>query len=183
MIKYNQDNPQDSPWTLRERIIMLCWEYVWLVFCSWTPKPANNWRLFCLKLFGARLYGKPFVHQRARIQVPWNLTMNDKSCIGDRANIYSLGEVVIGENAVVAQEAYICTGTHAFDSKAMNLITDSIRIGRNVFIGARAFVMPGVSIGEYSIIAAMSVVTKDVNAWNIVGGNPAKFIKKRIIKD
>ena len=183
VLKYNQDSPQDSPWSLIERIKMLCWDYIWLVFCYHTPKPANSWRLFWLRLFGAKLYGKPFVHQRARIQIPWNLIMYDKSCIGDRTNIYSLGEVTIGKNAVIAQEAYICTGTHAFDSTVMNLITNPISIGEHAFVGARAFIMPGVSLGDYSIVASMSVVTKNVEPWYIVGGIPARFIKMREIKD
>lgn len=177
--KYAQNSPQDSPWSLSHRIKMLCWEYVWLCFCYLTPKPANPWRLFLLRLFGAKLHGRPFVHQRARIQIPWNLEMYDKSCIGDRANIYSLGKVVIGQSAVVAQEAYICTGTHAFDSPAMNLITKPIYIGEHVFIGARAFVMPGVRLESHCIVASMAVVTKDVRSNDIVAGNPAKFIKKR----
>jgi len=180
---YSQETPQDSPWTIRQRIKMLFWEYTWSLLCSWTPKPANNWRLFWLKIFGAKLHGKPFVHQRARIQIPWNLVMHHKACIGDRANIYSLGEIVIGANAVVAQEAYICTGTHAFDTKSMNLITKTIHIGDNVFVGSRAFVMPGVTLGDNAIVAAMSVVTKDVESWAVVGGNPARFIKKREIKN
>ena len=176
-----QDTQFDSPWTMSQRIKMLLWEYTWLILCSWTPKPANGWRIFILKLFGAKIYGNPFVHQRARIQIPWNLTMHHKSCLGDRANAYSLGKIEISEYTTIAQEAYICTGTHAFGSYTMNLITSPVKIGGNVFVGARAFIMPGVTIGDYAIVGASTVVTKDVESWTIVGGNPAKFIKQRII--
>lgn len=178
---HKQNTPQESPWTISQKIKMILWEYVWFIFCSWTPKPANTWRLVILKLFGSKIYGKPFVHQRARIQMPWNLIMYDKSCIGDRANIYTLGKVEIKKGATIAQEAYICTGTHAFEKETMNLITIPIIIGENVFVGARAFIMPGVTIGDYAVIGANSVVVKDVEPWTVVGGNPAKFIKKREI--
>ena len=67
---HEQATPYDSPWTLRQRIAALLWDYVWALFCSWTPKPLNPWRLFILRLFGAKLHGTPFVHQRARIQLP-----------------------------------------------------------------------------------------------------------------
>ena len=177
--EYAQNSPYDSPWSLRQRIKMMLWEYVWLLFCSWTPKPANSWRLFWLKLFGCTIDGKPFVHQRARIQIPWNLILHDHACLGDRANAYTLGVIEIMEHATIAQDVYLCTGTHAFNKPAMNLVTSKITIHKNVFIGARAFIMPGVIVGENAIIGAGSVVTKNVEKNTIVGGNPAQFIKTR----
>jgi putative colanic acid biosynthesis acetyltransferase WcaF len=180
--EHSQNTAFDSPWTLKQRIKMLLWEYFWMLFCSWTPKPFNFWRIFVLKSFGAKLYGKPFIHQRARIQIPWNLIMHDKACLGDRANAYTLGVIEIFEHATVGQEAYLSTGTHAFNKKAMNLITKKITIHKNVFIGARAFVMPGITIGANVIVGACAVVTKDVLPSTVVVGNPAKFINKRELK-
>lgn len=145
-----------------------------MILCSWTPKPANGWRIFWLKVFGAKIFGKPFVHQRARIQIPWNLTLHNRAALGDRANAYTLDKIEIGEHATVAQEAYLNTGTHAFNEPAKNLVTAPIFIGAHAFIGARAFIMPGVVIGEYVIVGACSVVTKNVAANKIVKGNPAK---------
>lgn len=178
-IEHDQDSPYDSPWTILQRIKMLTWEYVWLLLCIWTPKPANSWRLFWLKLFGCKIYGKPFVHQRARIQIPWNLILHDHACLGDRTNAYSLGVIEIFEHATVGQEVYLCTGTHAFDKSEMNLITSKITIHKNAFIGVRAIIMPGVIIGENAIIGAGSLVTKNVDKNMVVGGNPAKIIKSR----
>jgi len=180
--QYEQDSPYDSPWSVGQRLKMIVWEYVWMLFCSWTPKPANRWRLFWLRLFGCKIYGKPFVHQRARIQIPWNLILHDHACLGDRANAYTLGVIEIFEHATVGQEVYLCTGTHAFEKPSMNLITSTIIIEKNVFIGARAFIMPGVIVGENAIIGAGSLVTKNVEKNTIVGGNPAKLIKFRTIE-
>lgn len=177
--EYAQNSPYDSPWSVGQRVKMIIWEYVWLLLCIWTPKPANVWRLFWLKLFGCTIYGKPFVHQRARIQIPWNLILHDRACLGDRANAYTLGVIEIFEHATIGQDVYLCTGTHAFNKPEMNLITSKITIHKNVFIGARAFIMPGVAIEENAIVGAASVVTKNVEQNTIVGGNPAKFIKHR----
>ena len=58
-----------------------------------------------------------------------------------------------------------------------------ICIGNGVWITTRAVILPGVSIGDYAVAAANAVVTKDVEAFDVVGGNPAKFIKKRELKD
>lgn len=178
---HNQESAYSSPWDSKQRLKLLVWEYAWLLFCSWTPKPANPWRIFWLRLFGATIYGTPFVHQRARIQIPWNLTLHDHACLGDRANAYSLGKIEIHEHATVAQEAYLCTGTHAFNEPAMNLITAPITIGAYSFIGARAFIMPGVVIGNNAIVGACSVVTKDVSTHSIVAGNPAQVVNNRNI--
>jgi putative colanic acid biosynthesis acetyltransferase WcaF len=175
MIKvHEQASAYHSPWTQSERFRMFLWEYVWLILCSWTPKPANPWRILWLKIFGAKIMGKPFVHQRARIQIPWNLTLHDHACLGDRANSYSLGKIEIHEHATIAQEAYLCTGTHAFDQPTLNLVTAPIVIGAHAFIGARAFIMPGISIGAHGIVGAGSVVTKNVAPHTMVKGNPAR---------
>src|SRR5216683_1560000 len=151
-----------SPWTLCDRIRLLLWSLAWPVFCSWTPKPFNPWRLIWLRMFGCKIYGQPFIHQRARIQIPWHLTLHDRSCVGDRANLYSLGEIELHSRSVIAQEAYLCTGTHDFNDPNMTLITSKITVGSDAFVGARAFVMPGVQIGEGSIVGACSVVIGDV---------------------
>jgi putative colanic acid biosynthesis acetyltransferase WcaF len=178
---HQQNSIYESPWTFGEKIKMFLWEYGWMLFCSWTPKPLNGWRLFWLRVFGAKLSGKPFVHQRARIQIPWNLTMHDRACIGDRANIYTLGPVELGPECTVAQECYLCTGTHDFE-KTMFLVTAKINIGARAFLGARTFVMPGVTIGEDCIIGACSVVTKDTPAGMICCGNPCRVVRKRYLE-
>jgi putative colanic acid biosynthesis acetyltransferase WcaF len=173
---YEQKSIYESPWSFQEKIKMLLWGYTWSLLCSWTPQPLNRWRLFWLQAFGATLNGRPFVHQRARIQIPWNLTMHDRACIGDRANIYSLGPVELGPECTVAQEVYLCTGTHDF-GKTMFLMTAKITIGARAFLGARAFVMPGVTIGEDCIIGACSVVTKDTPPGMICAGNPCRVVR------
>ena len=132
-----------------------------------------------LKIFGAKLSGTPFIHSTARIQIPWNLTMKHRACLGERANAYSLGKIDIQEGATIAQEAYLCTGTHDFNDPSLQLITKPITVGKNAFIGARAMILPEVCIGERVIVGAMSVVSKDVPDHHIVAGNPAKKIGER----
>jgi putative colanic acid biosynthesis acetyltransferase WcaF len=171
---YQQASAYTSPWSRKQKVRMLLWELSWLLMCRWTPKPLNAWRLIWLKLHGATIHGRPFVHQRARITIPWNLTLHDHACLGDGAVAYTLGEIEIMPDATVAQEAYLCTGTHDFNNPVRPLQTAKILIGRSAFVGARAFVMPGVTIGEKAVIGACSVVTKDVQASSCVAGNPAR---------
>jgi len=174
-----QASPYESPWSLRERLGIMLWSGTWTMLCSWTPKPLNPWRLLVLRCFGTKIEGVPFVHSRARIQIPWKLRLAHRACLGDRANAYTLGEITIGEGATIAQEAYLCTGTHDFSSPALPLQTTPIFVGADAFVGARALVLPGVNIGARAVIGAGAVVTKDVAANAIVAGNPARVIGTR----
>jgi len=179
LVKPDQATAFESPWPLGNRILRLLWECCWTFFCAWTPKPLNQWRLLWLRLFGAKIDGTPFVHQRARISVPWNLTLHDRALLGDRTNANSLGEIEIGARATVAQEAYLSTGSHDFACQALPLVVAKITIGEDAFVAARVFVMPGVTIGARSIIGACSVVTRDVPDDVVAAGNPCRVIKSR----
>ena len=179
VVNPEQKSAYDSPWPNSHRVLRVLWEFCWVIFCCWTPKPLNEWRLFWLRVFDAKIDGKPFVHQRARIAVPWNLTLHDRACLGDRANAYCLAEIEIGARATVAQEAYLDTGSHDFNQTGLPLVTAKITIGEDAFIGARAFVLPGVTIGARSVVGACSVVTRDVPEDVIAAGNPCKVLRKR----
>jgi putative colanic acid biosynthesis acetyltransferase WcaF len=168
-----------SPWSGSERALRVLWEFCWFVFCQWTPKPLNPWRLFWLRVFEAKIDGTPFVHSRARIAIPWHLTLHDRACLGDRVNAYTLGEIEIGERATVAQEVYLSTGSHDFSQASMPLTAAKITIEPDAFIGARAFVLPGVTIGARSVIGACAVVTKDVPPDVIAAGNPCRVLRPR----
>ena len=176
MRTYSQSSRHVSPWPFYKRLRQFLWELAWVLLCTWTPKPCNFWRLLILRLFGATVHGYPFVHQRARIHHPWNLILHNKSCLGDRTHAYCLACVEIEQDACVAQEAYLCTGTHDLSDPHWSLQTAPIHVKQGAFIGARAFLLPGVSIGSKAIVGACAVVTCDVPSCITVGGNPARPI-------
>ena len=64
----------------------------------------------------------------------------------------------------------------------MELVTAPITVGAQAWVAADAFVGMGVTIGEGAVVGARAVVTRNVEPWTVVGGNPAKFIKKRELK-
>lgn len=96
LVEPDQSTAHESPCSLSNRVLRWLREFCWAVFCRWTPKPVNPWRIFWLRIFGAKIDGKPFVHQCARIVIPWHLTLHDRAVLGDRANAYTLGEIEIG---------------------------------------------------------------------------------------
>ena len=97
--------------------------------------------------------------------------------------MYNKDLIVIGDDSVISQGTYLCTASHDISSKMLPLNTAPIIIGKNVWVAADAFVGMGVTIGEGAVVGARAAVFKDVEPWTVVGGNPAKFIKNRVIKD
>ncbi len=173
---YAQASPYTTPWTGTERVRTQLWEWCWALFCCWTPKPFNGWRVLWLRLFGAKLIGHTFVHPRARITHPWNLTMHDRACLGDGAHAYALGPIELREGCTIAQEAYLCTGTHDFSSPTLPLQTAPIVVGEHAFVGLRAIILPGVTLGKKSVVGAGAVVTRNVADGKTVAGNPARTL-------
>ena len=108
--------------------------------------------------------------------------MHNRACLGERANAYSMGQVEILEGATIAQEAYLCTGTHDLHNASFRLITDKITVGAHAFVGARAMILPGVSIGKNAVVGAQAVVTKNIQENEIVAGNPARVIGNRTME-
>lgn len=179
----DQSDAYRSPWSRREQLGIKAFSLIWLLACRWTPGPANFWRLAILRLFGCRIEGRPYVAASARIRVPWQLEMHDRACIGDEVEIYNLGECILRARCTVAQQGYLCGGSHDLSMRALPLIIAPIDVGKDAFLGARAFVMPGVTIGEGAVVGAASVVVKDVLPWTVVVGNPANPVGIRKFKD
>ena len=176
---HDQSSAYASPWSFGVRVKVLLWEICWSLLCSWTPKPFNAWRLFWIRRFGATVQGAPFVHGRATIVRPWNLILRERACLGDGAVAYCLDRIELGAGATLAQGAYLCTGTHDFDQPHAPLKTAAILVGPDAFVGLRAIVLPGVSIGAGSIVGAGAVVTRDTERNGVYGGNPARKIGRR----
>lgn len=180
----NQKDAYTSSWSVREVIALHIWRICWLLLYRSTPKHFfNRWRLFILRVFGCKVEGQPFVFPSSKIFAPWLLHLGIKCCLGPHSEIYNLGPVYIGARTTISQYCYICNGSHDFSKENLPLLIGNIKISNNAFLGAKSIVLPGINIGEYAIVGAGAVVTKDVEPWTVVGGNPAKFIKKRVISD
>ena len=144
------------------------------------------WRWLLLRIFGAKISYSSHVYSSVKIWAPWNLEMYSGSCLGPNVICYNQAKVVLEENACVSQYSYLCTAGHTTDevnNAETSLIIGDIVIKKSAWIGTRAFIGLGVEIGEGAIVGATASVYKDVEPWTIVGGNPAKFIKKRVIRD
>lgn len=142
----------------------------------------NGWRQSLLRLFGAKLKGG-LVYCTVKVYAPWNLEVGHWTVLGPRVEIYNKAKVRLGDNVIISQDAFICTASHDITSDRMDLVTKPITISSSAWVCAKTIVLPGVGIGEGAVVAAGAVVAKDVEPWTVVGGNPAKVIKKRIPKE
>jgi putative colanic acid biosynthesis acetyltransferase WcaF len=171
-------NRQARKWTRRELAGRIFWAIASLAF-RWSPRPAWAWRRMLLRLFGAQVGREVHIYPTVRIIIPWNLTIGNYSAIGDRALIYNLGAVTIGECVTISHQAQLCAGTHDYRRSDFPLIKSPIAVGKGAWICADAFIGPGVKIGENAIVSARAVAMKDVPTGMIAVGNPAHPIKQR----
>lgn len=160
----------------------------WIFFAAIFFRPFAGplfryYRSFVLRLWGAQVGRWCAVAAGAKIWAPWNLTLGDFVSVANGAELYDVAPIVVGNHITISQDAYICTASHDISSKLKPLVYHPIAIADFSWICARAIVLPGVTIGEGAVVAAGAVVTKDVEPWTVVGGNPAKFIKKRELKE
>lgn len=133
--------------------------------------------------FGAEIDSTAVIYSTARIYYPANLVMDEYACIASDVDCYNVAPIRIGKFATVSQGAFLCTASHDISSSKHELITAPIDIKDRAWVAAEAFVGMGVTIGEGAVVGVRAAVFKDVEPWTVVGGNPAKFIKKRVIKD
>ena len=109
--------------------------------------------------------------------------MGRYSCLASNVDCYNVAPIILGDNVTVSQGAFLCTASHDVTDPLHPLITAPIVIVVAAWVAADAFVSMGVTIGKGAVVGARACVFKDVERWAIVGGNPAKFIKKRELKN
>lgn len=173
-----------SPYSRKHQIIRALWGTVWTLGARWLPRSVGSgWKRFLLRLFGAKIDSTATIYSSAKVYYPANLEMAQYSCLASGVNCYNVAMVKIGANTTVSQGTFLCAGSHDISDPLNRQITSPITIEDQVWVAVDAFVGMGVTIGEGAVVGARAAVFKDVEPWTVVGGNPAKFIKRRVIKE
>lgn len=162
-----------------DRIKRQIWNCCWRILYRFSPRPLHGWRVFLLRLFGAKMGPNCHFYPASRIWAPWNLICADQVTAGDGAEIYNPAPLRMGSHAIVSQGAYVCGATHDYDDQGFPLIAYPMEIGAHAWICARAIVGPGVDVGEGAILGLGAVTTKDLEPWGVYAGNPAVKVKSR----
>lgn len=167
----------------RSRLAQALWYFFGLPLlrCSWLP--GSSYRTALLRLFGARVGRGVVIKPGVRVKYPWRLQVGDFSWIGEDVWIDNLADVRIGSHACISQGAYLCTGNHDWSDPHIGLIVRPAELGDASWIGARAIVTLGVTVGEGAVAAAGSLVRASIPAWEIHAGNPAMFVRQRLIRN
>ena len=165
---------------------------LFLYYCSarYLPtQPAPGWQIayairrFLVKYIFDKCGKNVLVKKYAYFGKGVGISIGDNSQIGERSQIGAYTK--IGSDVIMAPDVIIWTISHAFDRTDIPInqqgATDikPVIIGDDVWIGQRAIIKPGVTVGNHAIIGAGSIVTKDIPEWAIVAGNPARIIKMR----
>ena len=160
-------------------LIQLLW-----IMCS-AIIVRNSWFIFMspkiilLRMFGAKIGKGLVIKPSVNIKFPWKLRVGSNVWIGENVWIDNLDYVTIGNNVCISQGAFILTGNHDYTSSSFDYKNAPITLEDGVWIGAKSVVCPGSICRSHSILTVGSVVTKNMNAYKIYQGNPAKQVRER----
>lgn len=155
-----------------------------LMVLRWTGYiPSHSFRKFMYSLAGVRIGKGTNIHMWCNFYDPINVSIGEDTIIGDHAFLDGRARLKIGNHVAFASSVMIFNAEHQVDDPEFKAIQEPVTVEDYVFIGPRAIILPGVTIGRGAVVAAGAVVTKNVPAMTVVGGVPAKEIRKRNIKE
>ena len=169
----------NSAFGFKNKLARVIWWAVYVIFFRLSPKPMFGWRRFLLRLFGAKIGRGVAVYPGAHIWAPWNLVCADMVAVANGVNIYNPEVITLNSHAIISQDSYLCGATHDYNDPDFPLISKEIIIDSYAWICARACVMPGVKVGEGAILGMGGIATRNLSAWGIYVGSPAKFVRTR----
>ena len=183
MLKTDLSQFNNSWYKPGNQVLIALWFMVnSLVLNTYFPWPVWFKQLI-LRIFGAKIGKKVMIKPMVNIKYPWYLTIGDNTWIGEQVWIDNLIAVTIGSNVCISQGAMLLTGNHDYSSVSFDLQTKSIILEEGVWIGAKSIVCPGVTCASHSVLSVNSVATKNLLAYHIYQGNPAKIVRERTIHE
>ena len=162
--------------------------FLYIAFFRHTPEEYRPYSLFFPLL--RELLVQSFLNDcgkgitvKSNADISMFIKMGNNSEFGTRCMVQS--QVTIGDNVIMGPVVKIYSRNHRYDDtdapiQLQGKIQRETVIGNDVWIGANALILPGVTVGNHVVIGAGAVVTKDIEDYSVVGGNPAIVIKKRI---
>ncbi|RMH11621.1 MAG: colanic acid biosynthesis acetyltransferase WcaF [Gammaproteobacteria bacterium] len=159
--------------------VVQLWLLVQSTLFALSPRFMYGWRRFLLRLFGAKVGNKVLIRPSVRVAYPWHLIFSEHAWIGDDVELYSIGNIRVGDHVVVSQRSYLCTATHDYTKRSFDTMVGDIEIGDGAWLATDVFVAPGVKIGRGCVIGARSSVFSDMPEGMICMGSPAKPVRSR----
>lgn len=145
--------------------------------------PSHTIRKFVYRIFGLKIGRGSSIHMGVKFYETKNIFIGQDTIIGEGCVLDGRDELRIGNHVALASDVMIYNSQHDTADENFSAIIKPVSIEDYVFIGPRAIILPGVTLGKGAIIGAGAVVTKDVPEFSIVGGVPAIIIGERKLKD
>lgn len=161
------------------RVRRAFWAASWFILFRFTPPPFFWWRSMVLRVFGAKIGPNNFIYPSARIWAPWHLETEEVVTIGRGTEIYNPGGAVFKHHSIISQNAYVCGASHDYNDPGFSFQSKRIVLEPYAWVCARAIVLPGVTMGEGSVLGAGSVTARSLEPWWVYAGNPARRTKAR----
>jgi putative colanic acid biosynthesis acetyltransferase WcaF len=162
--------------------VRLLWQVTNALFLQNPLNPSSWLKVSLLRLFGARIGRGVVLKPGISVKYPWNLEIGAHSWIGENAWLDSLAPIKIADNACISQGVYLCTGNHDWSDPAFGLVLKPISVAAGAWVGARATLLPGVTVSEGSVVVAGAVLAKDTQPFMIYAGVPAVMVKRRTLR-
>lgn len=153
--------------------------YVFAVLLKSALLPSSTFRVFLLRAFGSEIGKGVVIRSGVKVKYPWRLKIGSHTWIGENVWIENLGNVEIGNNCCISQDAMLLCGNHNYKVNSFDLMVGDINIEDCCWVGARCLVAPGVTIRKYSVCGVNSTITKDTSEYGVYMGTPAIFVRKR----
>jgi len=141
--------------------------------------PSHTLRKLVFTIAGVKIGKGSTIHMGCGFFEPKNVRIGKDTIIGDNVFLDGRAPLVIGNHVDIASQVLIYNSEHDVNDPEFKARNEPVEIKDYVFIGPRAIILPGVTVGKGAVVAAGAVVTKDVKDFEIVGGVPAVKIGER----
>ncbi len=144
--------------------------------------PSHTLRRFLYRLSGVKIGKGSTLHAGVVFYDPKNVSVGEDSIVGEGTVLDGRAKLYIGNHVDIASEVMVYNSQHDINDETFMAISKAVIIEDYVFVGPRAIILPGVTIGQGAVVAAGAVVTRDIPPYAVVGGVPAKVIGERKTK-
>ena len=177
------DRTPRLPYPFSFYVRRLAWAICKQLLFHWSPFRAFGWRRFVLRCFGAKVTPTSIIYRTVSIYHPWLLEVGEHTTIAKGVDLYNIGSITIGSHTIISQRVVLCAGSHDLSRADLPLLRPPIHVGSGVWIATEAFIGPGVTIGDNSVVGARAAVFRDVPPGMVVSGNPAVIVQQRPMID
>lgn len=161
----------------------ILWYFINIIFIKSYMFPLTSFKISILRSFGAKIGEGVIIKPSVNIKFPWKLEIGNYVWIGENVWIDNLDFVKLGSNVCLSQGAMLLTGNHDYTIPSFDYKNAPIILKEGVWIGAKAVVCPGVICKSHAILSVGSIATRNLEAYTIYQGNPAKEVRKRIFRN